>query len=271
MNAKKTISLLFCLCLLLPTYAQDTNTHPWKKRRVAYFGDSITDPKNDGSTKKYWNFLEEWLGIEPLVYGKSGRQWDDIPRQAELLQKEHGNQFDAIIIFIGTNDFNKGIPIGTWYDEGIEQVKVATGTVQGTFARRMRTPAMNDNTYCGRINKALSTIKKMYPTKQVVLLTPIHRALFDRSETNLQPDERYENSCGEFFDAYVECVREAGKVWAMPVIDTYALSGLFPVMEEGAIYFHDADKDRLHPNDAGQRRIASTLLYQLATLPCVFE
>ena len=48
--------------------------HPWKGKRVAYFGDSITDPRNSGSKKKYWGFLEDWLGITPYVYGVSGRQ-----------------------------------------------------------------------------------------------------------------------------------------------------------------------------------------------------
>lgn len=82
--------------------------HPWKGKRVAYFGDSITDPRNSGSKKKYWGFLEDWLGITPYVYGVSGRQWNDIPRQAQKLQEEHGDSVDAILIFIGTNDYNSG-------------------------------------------------------------------------------------------------------------------------------------------------------------------
>lgn len=268
---KRNFILALCLIFLLPAMTQDLKNHPWKKRCVAYLGDSITDPNNDGSNKKYWNYLEEWLGIEPLVYGKSGRQWNDIVRQAKLLQEEHGNDFDAIIIFIGTNDYNQGIPLGNWYEETNEEVAAATKDRQGTYVRRKRTPDFRDDTYRGRINTALCTVKKMYPEKQVVLLTPIHRAIFSRGETNIQPDERYANACGEFFDAYVESVREAGRIWAMPVIDTYSLSGLYPVMDEGAAYFHDATRDRLHPNDAGQQRLARTLVCQLATLPCVFE
>ena len=77
--------------------------HPWQGKRVAYFGDSITDPRNKASKKKYWTFLQEWLGITPYVYAKSGRMWDDIPRQAEECMKEHGDSVDAIIIFMGTN------------------------------------------------------------------------------------------------------------------------------------------------------------------------
>ena len=51
--------------------------HPWQGKRVGYLGDSITDPNCYGDKiKKYWDFLQEWLGITPYVYGISGRQWN---------------------------------------------------------------------------------------------------------------------------------------------------------------------------------------------------
>ena len=92
------------------------------QKRVAFFGDSITDPKHKGSNVKYWQYLQDWLGITPYVYGISGRQWNDIPNQTDKLQKEHGDTVDAILIFIGTNDFNDGVPIGEWYDIKEEKV-----------------------------------------------------------------------------------------------------------------------------------------------------
>lgn len=92
-------------------------SHPWQRKRVAYFGDSITDPRNKASKKKYWTFLQEWLGMTPYVYAISGRMWDDIPRQAEQCMKEYGDSIDAIIIFMGTNDYNNGVKIGEWYTE----------------------------------------------------------------------------------------------------------------------------------------------------------
>ena len=66
--------------------AQALVAHPWQGKRVAYFGDSITDPRNKASKTKYWGFLKEWLDITPYVYGVSGRQWNDIPRQANKLR-----------------------------------------------------------------------------------------------------------------------------------------------------------------------------------------
>ncbi|MBQ7422681.1 MAG: SGNH/GDSL hydrolase family protein [Prevotella sp.] len=244
--------------------------HPWAHRRVAYFGDSITDPTNDGSKKKYWNFLEEWLDIRPWVYGKSGRQWNDVGRQAEELQKEHGDEADAILIFIGTNDFNAAIPIGEWYEEAEEETMAAVHAPKAMTIRKKRTPVMDGNTYRGRINIALFNVKKMFPTKQVVLLTPLHRAYFYGGEQNIQPTEAYQNACGEYIDRYVESVKEAGNIWSVPVIDLNALSGLYPLMDEHVQLFHDGEKDRLHPNDNGHERLARTLYYQLLMLPCVF-
>ena len=123
---------------------------------------------------------------------------------------------------------------------------------------------MSDSTYRGRINIALDYVKRLYPRKQIVLMTPIHRAGFYANEKNWQPREVYTNLCGEYIDAYVQSVKEAGNIWAVPVIDLNAFCGLYP------LFFHHADTDRLHPNDEGQRRMAMTIMYQLLSIP-VFD
>jgi lysophospholipase L1-like esterase len=246
-----------------------TFSHPWYGTKVAYFGDSITDPRNNGSKKKYWGFLEDWLHITPYVYGVSGRQWNDIPRQAQQLQKEHGSDFDAIVIFIGTNDYNHGVPIGQWYEKRDTSVWAAVGQPKQLVERKYRTLSLDPGTYRGRINIALKLLKEMYTDKQIVLLTPLHRAIFDANEKNVQPDERMQNLGGEYLDPYVQSVKEAGNVWSVPVIDLSALSGLYPLIN-GTTYYHN-DKDLLHPNDKGHERMAQTLMYQLLTLPCRFN
>lgn len=250
--------------------AQIQYTHPWMQKRVAYLGDSITDPKNNGSKQKYWNFLQDWLDATSYVYAKSGRQWNDIPRQADLLHTEHGDSVDAIIIFIGTNDYNNGVPIGQWYEEKQEQVMYGHGQPKKLTDRTRRYMKMDPDTYRGRINIALDNVKRMYSTKQIVLLTPIHRAGFYANEKNWQCTEDYTNSCGIYLEEYINAVKEAGNIWAVPVIDLNSLCGLYPMIDEHAQYFKSSEKDRLHPNDKGHERIARTLYYQLNALPCVF-
>jgi lysophospholipase L1-like esterase len=264
---RRLLTIIIFLSIMVPAMAQRLIHHPWEGKRVAYFGDSITDPNNNGSTLKYWNYLQEWLQITPCVYGKSGRQWNDIPRQADQLKAEHGDSIDAIMIFIGTNDYNAGVPVGEWFTEREEQVMAGIHEPKHMVDRKHRYPVMSDSTYRGRINKALDYVKRLYPQKQIVLLTPIHRAEFYASDSNWQPREDYTNKCGEYIDAYVQSVKEAGNLWALPVIDLNALSGLYPLMDEEAQFFHNPQNDRLHPNNEGQRRMALTLMYQLLALP----
>jgi lysophospholipase L1-like esterase len=271
---KRLLLILFVVVMAVPGRTQAIiatpevpQWHPWKGKRVAYFGDSITDPNNDGSKKKYWGFLQDWLGITPYVYGVSGRQWNDIPRQAQKLKEEHGDSVDAILIFIGTNDYNAGVPIGEWFTERSEKVMAGIHEPKHLVDRRHRYPVMSDSTYRGRINKALDCVKRMYPRKQIVLLTPIHRAEFYANDNNWQPREDYTNQCGEYIDAYVQSVKEAGNLWAVPVIDMNALCGLYPLRDEMAPYFKNAENDRLHPNDEGHVRMAQTLMQQLQMLP----
>lgn len=267
---RKLICIIICMLTAFPAVAQTMLTHPWQGKRVAYFGDSITDPRNKASKNKYWSYLQEWLGITPYVYGVSGRQWNDIPRQAEKLKAEHGDDFDAILIFIGTNDYNAGVPLGQWYTEKPEQVMAGIHEPKHMVDRIHRYPAMDKATYRGRINIALDTLKRMFPTKQIVLLTPIHRAGFYANDKNWQPTEDYTNKCGEYISEYITATKEAANVWAVPVIDLNATCGLYPLMDEHAQYFNRTDTDRLHPNDRGHERIARTLMYQLLALPCTF-
>lgn len=249
-----------------------TIQHPWQGKKVGYIGDSITDPRNGGGKiKKYWEFLQEWLGITPYVYGVSGRQWNDVPRQAEQLKEEHGEEVDAILVFIGTNDFNHGVPVGEWFTESEEQVMFARGEQEQLVTRKKRTPIMSDETYKGRINIGMNRLKQLFPDKQIILLTPLHRSFARFNEKNVQPDESYQNRCGEYIDAYVDAIKEAGNLWSVPVIDFNAVTGINPMVDEQLPYMFDAGYDRLHPSTKGQIRMARTLMYQLLAYPCTFE
>ncbi len=269
---KRTVfSFLLCLLTLLSSNAAGISVeHPWAGKKVAYLGDSVTDPRHNANGLKYWGWLEEWLGITPYVYAVSGRQWNDVPRQADQLRSEHGDDFDAIMIFMGTNDYNNAVPLGKWYDETLETIEYGHGYPKRPEPRLRRHPDMNPATLKGRINIAMDSLKRTFPDKQIVLLTPIHRSGFYSKDTNWQIPEDYTNQCGEYLDAYTDAVIEAGKVWAVPVIDLGSLSGLYPLMDAYAPYFRDAETDRLHPNASGHERMARTLMYQLLTLPCTF-
>lgn len=170
--------LLGVCAAVCPAYAGDGD-HPlpvagtqWKGRKVAFMGDSITDKAHVGTTKNYWQYLQEMLGLVPFVYGINGQQWRDVPGQCERLRAERGGDIDAILIFAGTNDYNSGTPLGEWYTTGEVPVEVSGSRSE---IRTRRTLSMDGDTFRGRINIAMSYLKANFPDKQVILLTPIHR------------------------------------------------------------------------------------------------
>ena len=54
-----------------PACSQKTFTHPWQGKKIAYFGDSITDPRVKAGTKKWWSLLSEWLDATSYCYAIS--------------------------------------------------------------------------------------------------------------------------------------------------------------------------------------------------------
>ncbi len=238
----------------------------WKAKKVAFLGDSMTQ-KRDSNNIVYWEYLADILGIESFVYGISGHQWDNIYRQATKLKTERGADVDAIFIFAGTNDFNHGIPLGEFFTETQKE----TNHNGKQVIRKYRTHIMNDSTFCGRINKVMDFLKSNYPDQQIIILTPIHRGFAQFSERNVQPDENFANAQGLYIDDYVKTLKEAASIWSVPLIDLFSLSGLFPLKGEYSKFFENAEKDMLHPNSAGNYRLAKTIQYQLLSLPSTFS
>lgn len=245
---------------------EKTPNSQWHGKRVAYLGDSMTDKRRVGTTCVYWEYLSELLGIEPYVYGISGNQWDGIYKQALKLNTEKGMDVDAILIFAGTNDFNHDTPIGEFFTETTKQTN--HNGIQVT--RKYRTPILNDSTFCGRINKVMFYLKNNYPQQQIIIMTPIHRGFAQFNDKNVQPDENYGNEQGLYIDTYIETLKQAASYWAVPLIDLYSTSGLFPLADAQSLYFHDKNVDRLHPNALGDYRLAKTIQYQLLSLPSSF-
>ncbi|MFV0364976.1 MAG: SGNH/GDSL hydrolase family protein [Mangrovibacterium sp.] len=236
------------------------------RQKVAFLGDSMTQKR--GETVCFWEYLQEMIHIEPLVYGISGRQWDEkgIFQQAQKLKAEHGEQIDAIIIFAGTNDYNHNTPLGEFFTEGVKETNV-NGVM---MPRKYRTFEENNDTFCGRINRVLGFLKENFPQQQIIILTPLHRAYATFKETNVQPDENFANALGLYLEDYVEMLQRAGSLWAVPVINLHTISGLYPLAEAHGRYFNNEETDRLHLSSLGNQRLAETIRYQLLSLPASF-
>ena len=269
---KKNIYLLLAalfMCLGLQAAKKvQTPTHPWAGKRIAYIGDSVTDPNvKRGEMKHYWDFLSEWLESTPLVYAVNGHTLLNGLKSIDRLHTEQGDNVDGIIVFLGTNDFNASLPLGTLYQTADTEVERAAGEPRRKEYALRRNFTMTEGTVCGRINLVMHRLKTLYPTKQIVFLTPLHRGYAEFGDKNVQPDESYANQQGIFIDDVADAIIQAGRAWSIPVIDLYALSGLSPTLPEYSQYFFDAHRDCLHPNQRGHERIARTLMQQLLALP----
>lgn len=239
----------------------------WFQKKVAFLGDSITDKDQLPINGVYWQFLQESLGLIPLVYGINGDQWCGIKDQARSLFEDHGTNVDAISIFVGTNDFNGSVPLGEWFSFTATSVE---NRCKGMICRQ-RTPIYDPCTVRGRINIAMAFIKEKFPLQQIFLVTPIHRAYANFGETNVQLDESFPNQIGLYIDDYVNVIKEAGNIWAVPVLDMNAACGLHPLTHSHAQFFRNPETDLLHPTTAGHRRMASVMQYFMLAMPSTFR
>jgi len=265
----KRFALALCLsliCLSLPAKVEIKSQ--WKGARVAFLGDSITDERQIGTTNDtYWNLLQGILGIKAYPYGRSGHRMNQIVPQGEKLEAEHGQDVDAIIVFVGTNDYNGGIPMGQWYSYDT-QTTLEDNNV--SVERKHRSLNYDEATFKGRTNSVIRWLKTHYPTKQIIFFTPLHRGYATFGVDNIQPAEDFANAEGLFIDDYVQAIKEAANIWGVPVIDLNSLSGMNPMIDGQATYFRNKETDRLHPNTPGHVRLAYVLAYQLLGYPARF-
>ena len=243
-----------------PVIVNSLGVNPWKGKRIGVLGDSISDAAHVGTDKCWWEFMSEWLGLITTCLAQNGASTSDMLSQAQRLlqqQKQEKKDFDAIIIFGGTNDYNMGCAIGEWYTERTE-----------SNGLKHRTLSVGTGTFRGRLNNLLNYVKRNFPKARIFIMSPIHRSYANFGGSNVQQDEAYSNSIGLYLDSYIECVEQASSIWALNYWDVHAMCGLLPSMSSYYSYMHDATNDRLHPGTKGHQRLAKvTTELLLQTLP----
>ena len=183
----------------------------------------------------YADVFAREFGVRVNNYGISGSR---IARQRFPTGGLHDRDFcmrlaemderaDAVVVFGGTNDFGHGdAPIGTMSDR-------------------------EDTTFYGGLHALYTALIEKYPAARIVVLTPTHRL----NEDNPRGDGNKPEDVGRLID-YVRIIREVAEFYSLPVLDLFAASGIQPrvkVLQERYM------PDGLHPNDAGNARLAEAL------------
>lgn len=215
----------------------------WSGKVASFLGDSITYGAK--TTKIYHQYLKELVGFSTCNnYGVDGASIANHSNGICTRYNNVASNSDIIFIFGGTNDFYYNKPLGEWY------------TLSGTT----RTLNKDMSTFRGALAVTCDGLITKFPTKQIVLMTPIHRDRLSNQQTDLEA-----NASGLYLDDYVECVKEAGRIFGIPVIDLNGESGLYPMNTENANAFF-SETDKLHPNANGHLKMARVIQGKLRTI-----
>lgn len=191
--------LLTLLCLIFFS-AKSPETLTW----VA-IGDSITylndhpDETGNRISKGYLSLLKEkFPEIEVVNKGYNG--WTAV-KIAQEFDKLEIPKADVYSIFLGTNDWWGGKPLGTLADF---QNSTGSGTVNGAF----------------RI--MLDKIRLLNPQASVILVTPMQRVDFvyiNNPKNNAYGSYREKN--GQELEQFAQAINEIGALEGIPVVDLY--------------------------------------------------
>jgi lysophospholipase L1-like esterase len=201
--------------------------NPFKGKKWAVFGDSISQPNADG-LDKYYNYIADSLEMEVTSYavggsgyfkGSSVTGWGDnnIPYKIANASSD----FDVISFFAGVNE--SSLAMGTIEDEVVD------------------TPT----TLCGAVKKSFEMAIEKYPNAQIFLITPTPGTGVNATPTRGNLHKFAENQIA------------IARMYNIPVIDLHHESGLRPWNSENCQKYYGGNY--CHLVKAGHQYIAELI------------
>jgi len=229
--------------------AEDTD---WSGATAVFVGDSITQAS--GIAVPYHELVESALGLVNYrhmgIAGSCFSAETDYGHSPEPLIDRYTDIPDAdlIVIFMGTNDFGHGTPLGTINDS-------------------------SDGSFYGALNEIIPGVQAVHPNSQLVVVTPMHRVGFNssamtggRDDVPNKPYGKPEGTTGATLAQYVDAIKNICEKYNVYVIDLFNEEALDP--NDSAVnsaLFNDG----LHPNDDGHAKLAEVIADKLKKIPCV--
>ena len=192
--------LLFSIVLFVGLSSLSVQNVKW----VA-IGDSITylndHPEQTGNRVKKGYMTRVCEKLPHISYVNQGHNGWTATRIAEKIEDLKIEKADIYTVFLGTNDWWGGKPLGTLADF---EKNTGLGTVNGAF----------------RI--IIDKLKGLNKNAKIVLITPMQRGDFVYL-ANMKNNAfgSYKDKNGQFLEQFVEAIKEIGKSENMQVVDLY--------------------------------------------------
>jgi lysophospholipase L1-like esterase len=194
----KKIFLLLTLLASSPLLAQTETRWVAIGDSITYLNDHLNETGNR-VTKGYMTRVTEKLPY--LRYVNQGHNGWTAIRIATEIDKLGLSQADVYSVFLGTNDWWGGKPLGSWRDY---QDRSGNATVYGAF------------------RTILDYLRRLNPSARIILITPMQRVDFvyiRNYKNNAYGSYREKN--GQRLEDFAKAVKEIGRQEHFPVVDLY--------------------------------------------------
>ncbi|MEP6611320.1 MAG: SGNH/GDSL hydrolase family protein [Mucilaginibacter sp.] len=170
---------------------------------ITYLNDHLNETGNR-VTKGYLTRVSEQLpNIKYINQGHNGWSIVGIAREIEKLGLQKS---DIYTVFLGTNDWGQGLPLGSFDD-----YKNSTGL----------------KTSCGAYRIIIDKIKSLNPNARVILITPMQREDFVYvADKHNNAAGSYAAKNGQMLSQFANAVKQIGEYEHFEVIDLYYKSGI---------------------------------------------
>lgn len=202
------------------------STNPMATRKMTFFGDSITWSYNK---IKWSNLAAQSLGSTATINGVAGSTYSKADGRTDSAVERVADIKDQslVVVWFGVNDFHYGRPLGEFNNGDV-------------------------STVYGAVDNVLDTLISNNVTAKIMVMTPMKNHGYKTS-----PDSFTKNSVGLYQIDYVNAIKQVADKYSLPVLDMYAESGIAAFNDTQASQYL---MDGLHPNQAGEYRIAKRVV-----------
>jgi lysophospholipase L1-like esterase len=194
---------IFFICFLLGSFSSKPVTWIAIGDSITYLNDHQNETGNRVTKGYMTRVVEELPGLTYINKGYNGWTAKGIAEKIESLGLVKAEVYS---VFLGTNDWWQGRPIGT-----MEDYKNNTGAA----------------TFFGSYRLIIDKIRRLNRKAPILLITPMQRTdfVYLANMTN-NAHGSYKDKNGQSLAAFARAIKDIGKYEKLPVVDLYQESGM---------------------------------------------